>query len=143
MYLSIEDLKKGMRSEVLNVVARSDENIEQAIIDAMAEVESYLSARYNIALEFQKEPNDTTRVPMVVKVVRDIAIYNAYSISAPINMPEAKVKTYDDTIRFLRDVQAEKANIIGLKRNNVKEDGTADSNYISFSSASPKRTHHY
>ena len=48
----------------------------------MAEVESYLSARYNIAEEFAKEFDDETRVPMVVKIVRDVALYNAYSISA-------------------------------------------------------------
>lgn len=142
MYLNVDDLTRGTRGEVLNVVARSDENIEQAIIDAMAEVESYLSARYNIAEEFAKEFDDETRVPMVVKTVRDVALYNAYSISASINMPEIRVKAYDDTIRFLRDVQAEKANIAGLKRLNTNEDGTVDSNFVSYSS-NPKRDHHY
>lgn len=142
MYLSIEDLKKGIRGEVLNVITREEENAMQAIAEAMAEVESYLSARYDIAAELAKTPSDTSRVTMIVKIVRDIALYNCHNISAPVNIPENRVKSYDNAIKFLRDCQSEKASVPGLKRLNTAEDGTVSSNYISYSNSSDKRNHH-
>jgi phage gp36-like protein len=142
MYLSIEDLKKGIRGEVLNVITREENNAFQAINEAMAEVESYLSARYDIASELAKVPEDDTRVTMVVKLVRDIALYNCYNIASPVTMPENRVKSYDNAVKFLRDCQSEKANVPGLKRLNTLPDGTVSSNYISYSGSSPKRNHH-
>lgn len=143
MYLSINDLKKGIRSEVLNVITRDEENIEQAIKEAMTEVESYLSARYEIASELAKTPDDESRITMIVKLVRDIALYNCHNIAAPVSIPENRVKSYENSIKFLRDCQSEKASISGLKRLNTSEDGTVSSNYISYSSSSDKRNHHY
>ena len=142
MYLDIEDLKKGIRGEVLNVITREENNALQAIAEAMAEVESYLCARYDIASELAKAPDNTSRITMVVKLVRDIALYNCHNISAPVNMPEGRVKSYENTVKFLRDCQAEKASIPKLKRLNTAEDGTVSSNYVSYQTSSPKRNHH-
>jgi phage gp36-like protein len=142
MYLDIEDLKKGIRGEILNVITREEENALQAIAEAMAETESYLSARYDIAAELAKTPDDASRVTMIVKLVRDIALYNCHNISAPVNVPENRIKSYDNAVKFLRDCQSEKAGVPGLKRLNTSEDGAVSSNYVSFSSSSEKRNHH-
>ena len=152
MYLSIDDLKKGIRGEVLSVITREKQNAEQAIAEAMAEVEGYLLARYDIASELAKAPpippegGDVSeaddRIIMVVKLVRDIALYNCHNIAAPVNIPENRVKSYENAIKFLRDCQAEKASISGLKRLNTSADGTVSSNYVSYSGSSPKRNHH-
>jgi len=142
MYLSIDDLKKGIRGEILNVITREEQNALQAIAEAQAEVESYLSARYDIASELAKASNDNTRVTMVVKLVRDIALYNCHNISAPVNIPENRVKSYDNAIKFLCKCQEEKANITGLQRLKGSADGTVSSNYVSYSTANPKRNHH-
>jgi phage gp36-like protein len=141
MYLNSDDLKKGIRGEVLTVITRDEQNATQAIAEAQAEVEGYLMARYDIATELAKNPDDE-RVILVVKLVRDVALYNCYNISAPVNMPENRVKTYENTIKFLRDCQAEKASIPGLPRLKTSADGTVSSNYVSYSGSSPKRTHH-
>ena len=141
MYLNIEDLKKSIRGEVLTVVTREENNALQAIADAEAELESYLSARYDIAAELVKTPDDK-RVTMVVKLVRDIALYNCYNIAAPSTIPEIRIHNYDNAIKFLRDCQSEKANITGLKRLNTNNDGSTSSSYIAYSTSSPKRTHH-
>jgi phage gp36-like protein len=143
MYLNIDDLKKGIRGEVLSVITREEENAAQAITEAMAEVESYLSARYDIAAELAKTPESDGRLTMVVKLVRDIALYNCHNISAPVTMPENRVKSYENAVKFLRDCQAEKANIPGLQRLNANDDGTTSSNYVSYTSSSPKRDHHF
>ena len=171
MYLSINDLKKGIRGEVLNVITREEDNAFQAITEAMAEVESYLSARYDIATELAKTPESDPpppfsppfsppsegsgevsplsgglggvgRLTMIVKLVRDIALYNCHNIAAPVNIPENRIKSYDNAIKFLRECQAEKASIPGLKRLNTNDDGTTSSNYIAFSTSSQKRNHH-
>jgi phage gp36-like protein len=132
MYLSIEDITKGMRAETLTVITRNDHEVaNQAMVEAQAEVESYLSARYDIADELQKDAGSADRLPIVVKLVRDIAIYNCHNFSAPVNMPENRIRTYDNTIRFLREVQAEKASISGLPRLKTA-DGATSSSYIRY-----------
>ena len=143
MYLSIDDLKKGIRGEVLSAITREEENVLQAIAEAQAEVEGYLSARYDIATELAKRPDDTSRITMVVKLVRDIALYNCHNISAPVNIPENRVRSYENAVKFLRDCQAEKASIPQLKRLRTGEDGKVSSNYVYYQSSTKKRNHHY
>jgi phage gp36-like protein len=138
-YLSVKDLEKGIRGEVLQVITRDASNAEQAIEEAAAEVESYLSARYNIGAELSKTPPDPEdpedrddRITMVVKIVRDIALYNCYNIANPANIPDNRIKSYENAIKFLRDCQAEKAAITQLARLNANDDGTTSSSYINF-----------
>jgi phage gp36-like protein len=130
MYLSINDLKKGMYGEILNVITRNDDNANQAIIEAQAEVESYLSVRYDIRTELEKDSESPERLTMVVKLVRDIALYNCYRISNPVNMPESRIKAYNDAVAFLKSFQAEKANIPGLQRLDAVAGGGTSSSYV-------------
>jgi phage gp36-like protein len=139
-YIGIEDLKKGIRGEVLQVITREEENALQAIAEAQAEVASYLSARYNIAAEFEKGDADERDI-MVVKLVRDIALYNCFNIANPASIPENRVKSYDNAIKFLRDCQSEKASLASLQRLKVNEDGTTSSSYVAFG-GNPKRNNH-
>lgn len=127
MYLQPEDLEKGARSEHIAVVTRNTDNVQQAIAEAQAEVESYLTARYDIRAEFAKTGD--SRLPMVVKLVRDIALYNCFNIANPVSMPENRVTSYNNAIKFLKDVQAERASIDGLVR---LTGATGGSSYVSF-----------
>jgi phage gp36-like protein len=135
-YLSINDLKKGIRGEALNAIAREEANILQAIAEAQAEVEGYLSARYDIATEFEKNPPEDneqdTRIIIVVKLVRDIAIYNCFNIANPSSIPQPRIECYDRAIKFLRHCQAEKAAIPELKRLDTDSNGTVSSSYIKY-----------
>ena len=70
-YLTIQDLHRGIHREVLSVISRSEDNALHAIAEAQAEVESYLTARYDIRSEWNRSGDD--RCTMVVKLVRDIA----------------------------------------------------------------------
>ena len=114
MYLQPEDLERGVRGEILAVVTRNIDNARQAISEAQAEVESYLTARYDIRAEFAKTGD--SRLPMVVKLVRDIALYNCFNIANPVSMPENRITAYNNAIKFLKEVQAERASIDGLTR---------------------------
>lgn len=127
MYLQPEDLERGARGEHIAVVARNVENMNQAIVEAQAEVESYLTARYDIRAEFAKTGDK--RLPMVVKLVRDIALYNCFCIASPVSMPESRVTAYNNAIRYLKEVQAERASIDGLTR---LTGTTGISSYVSF-----------
>lgn len=127
MYLQPEDLERGVRGEILSVVTRNADNVRQAIAEAQAEVESYLTARYDIRAEFAKTGDD--RLPMVVKLVRDIALYNCFNIANPVSMPENRVTAYNNAVKFLKEVQSERASIDGLTR---LTGTTGTSSYVSF-----------
>ncbi|MBO7625233.1 MAG: DUF1320 family protein [Bacteroidales bacterium] len=136
MYLTTTDLEMGIQEEVLTVITRNRRKAEQAIADAIAEVRSYLCARYDMDLELAKTGGD--RSPMVVKVVRDIALYNCYGISNPVNMPESRRDAYRDAVAYLKSVQAEHATIEGLVRLNA----ATGSNYVSYG-GNPKKNFQY
>lgn len=114
MYISQTDIENGIYPEYLQVLSRNPENIETAIKEAISEVRSYLCTRYDIDTELVK--TGTQRNDLIVKFCREIALYNCYSISNPVNMPEIRVQKYKDTINSLKDIQREKANITGLTR---------------------------
>lgn len=142
MYLNIADLQKGMRSEVLTTITRSQIDVaEQAISEAEQEVAGYLSARYDIASELAKTPESNNRNTMVIKLVRDIALYNIYNFTAPVNIPDNRVKSYENAIALLKSAQAEKAAIIGLARLNTATDGTVTSTYIAFGGNEKRENH--
>lgn len=136
-YLTIQDLHKGIHRETLSVITRNEDNALQAIEEAQAEVESYLTARYDIRSEWNK--TDSNRNTMVVKLVRDIAIYNCFQISNPVNMPDSRRDAYKDAISFLKEVQAERASIDGLTR---LTGTTGTSSYVSFG-GNKKRKNQY
>lgn len=127
MYLTIEDLKKGIYGETLQTITRDQANAEQAIIEAQEVIKTYLAVRYDIAAEFEKTGD--ARNIMIVKMVKDIAIYNCYMISSPVTMPEVRLQCFNNTIKLLKDIQREQATIQGLSRLDA---GTAGSNYVKF-----------
>ena len=137
MYLTKSDLEKRAYPEILAVLARNDSVVETAIQEAVEEVRTYLTARYDMQAEFAK--SGVSRNVMVVKLVRDIAIWNIYTGSNPVNMSETRESNYNSTIKLLQKIQAEKATIEGLQR---KDAATQSSNYIQFKS-NPKRKNHY
>ena len=75
---------------------------------------------------------------LVVKLIRDIALYNCYNISNPVNMPESRVLLYQQTIKYMRDIQSERADIPGL----IRLDAKTGSNYVAFG-GNLKRPNHY
>jgi phage gp36-like protein len=138
MYLTIQDLQKGMYSEILAVLTRAQDNVDQAITDAIAEVDAYLNARYDTTAEWAKTGGG--RNTLTVKIVREVALYNCYNISNPVNMPESRVKRYEDVIKMLRDIQAGRANIPNLTL--LTDAGKGGSTYLRYGS-NPKRNNHY
>jgi phage gp36-like protein len=133
MYIEYYDLTLGVHKETLDVLVRTPENAENAIMEAMSEVESYLSQRYDIAAEFKK--TGSARTEMVVKLVRDIALYNCYSIHNPVAMPEVRRQKYEDAIAFLKLCQLERSS---LPLTRLTGENTPSS-YVQFGSNNKRR----
>jgi phage gp36-like protein len=99
MYLTYDDLINGSYEETLAVLGRHKDNAAKAIEDAMGEVKAYIFKLYDIDKEYQQE--GSSRCSFLVKIVRDIAIYNIYCISSPYQMSETRRLKYEDDIAFL------------------------------------------
>jgi len=128
MYLTIDDIKTGIYAETLNVLTRSETNVNQAITEAMEEVRGYLCARYDMEEEYAK--TGASRNVRVFGIVRDIAIFNCFKMSNPANLHEVRQMIYKDCISSLQRIQAEKESILGLTRLTDKPGG--GSNYIAY-----------
>lgn len=125
MFLTEEDLKTSIYGEILTIIGRDKNIIETACLEAVAEVESYLSARYDTAAIFSTTGD--TRNLSVLKLCKTIAIYNVHSAGNPDKIPDIRVKQYDDTITLLTRIQEEKCNIPGLPKPTDKS-----RNYVRF-----------
>ena len=135
MYFTIEDLKSGIFGEVLVVITRNEENALTAIGDAIHEVSRYITARYDLSQELKK--TGSARCAMVVKLIRDIALYNCYTINNPVGMPETRRKKYEDAISFLKLVQSERA-ALDLPRLYGEQ---SPSNFVAFGSNKKRKNH--
>ncbi len=138
MYLELDDLRKGAYEETLRVLQREEQNAEQAINDAIGEVKPYLSNLYNIELEFAKTGEHRNK--LLVKLIRDIAIYNIYCISSPSSMSETRRLKYEDSIKFLNKVLKQEMIIPNLEK---LTSPTTGGNYgISGGSLTPRNNHY-
>lgn len=126
MYINYNDLKTGINEETLSVITRNQNNAEQAIREAEAEVRTYLCVRYDIDEEYSKTGD--SRDATVFRLVRDIALYRCYAISNPTSMPDIRRQNYEDAIKLLRDIQAERASLTLTRL----DGGSQGSNYVKY-----------
>lgn len=78
---------------------------------AIAEVKSYLSAKYQMDVEYAKDSEDEpdTRSLRIVEVTIDIALHKLHSTINPNKIPELREKNYNYATEFLRMAQEGKA----------------------------------
>ncbi|MDY6381373.1 MAG: phage protein Gp36 family protein [Synergistales bacterium] len=138
MYLTYEDLTNGAHQETLNVLQRYQDNALQAILDAMGEVKNYLFLRYKIDEEFSK--TGSNRNAFLVKIIRDIAIYNIYCIASPSQMSETRRLKYEDWRDFLSRVAQQKAFIADLP---LLDEPASGGNYYVASGTNRRRGNHF
>ncbi len=113
--------------------------VAQALLDeeeltAMEEAKSYLSSRYLIDEDFAKTGDARNRL-LVLKVV-DVALYNIYARLNPKQVPDLRLKRYDDAMTWFSDVNEAKINPDFTK----PEDGTK--NHVQYGS-NKKREHYF
>lgn len=138
MYLDYSDLTKGAYEETLRVLQREEANSEQAIADAIGEIKPYLSSIYDMDKEFSFVGEQRNK--LILKLTRDIAIYNIHCISNPSNMNETRRLKYEDAISMLQKASQQKVIINDLPR--LSEPITGGNYGISGGGRARRRNHY-
>lgn len=138
MYLDYSDLTKGAYEETLRVLQREEANSEQAIADAIGEIKPYLSSIYDMDKEFSFVGEQRNK--LILKLTRDIAIYNIYCISNSSNMNETRRLKYEDAISMLQKASQQKVIINDLPR--LSEPITGGNYGISGGGRARRRNHY-
>ena len=113
LYLSFKDVLGRIKEDNLEVITEGDDSLlDSEELDAISEVQSYLSHDYDVAQIFQpKETPDFTFHPTIKRMVVDIMLYNLHNSRVnPRQMPENIVNKRDDAVKWLRDVANPKTN---------------------------------
>lgn len=111
MYLDPSELNKVLYEELQEAITRGDSEIVSTHInDAMAFVQSKLSQKYNLLSEYGKRGRQ--RHSLIVKYVRDIAVYYCYDLAETV--PMKRIKAYDDAVKWLDDAKRGDIVIAGL-----------------------------
>lgn len=107
MFLTIHDYPRLIKDQNLQQVIQGNEALlEQAGLDAQAEMESYLNQRFDVAVEFAKTGDD--RNPLLVMYLMDMALYHLHTRITPRNIPEVRGIRYENAINWLNKVASGK-----------------------------------
>jgi phage gp36-like protein len=122
MYITTEDFDKAIYPEIRQAISRNSQiYAEHQINIALSMIQSKLSARYDILLEFSKIGID--RNYLLVSIAKDIAIYYLYETQE--SVPDHRVKRYDDAIDFLVKINRGEDELAGLSKAPVITDPNA------------------
>lgn len=113
----------------------ANELLDDSELAAILEAKSHLSSRYLIDTDYAKTGNDRNQL-LVLKTV-DIALYNIHSILNPKQIPDIRIKRYDDAIAWFMQVNRGEINPVGLTK---PTDSTKEP--VQFGS-NPKRDHYF
>lgn len=102
-YISVEELKTHAYDEEIQAIIRDDETIALACIDIAQEfVESKLMKDYDIEDIFSQR--DENRSPLLVKIIKDIAMWELIGLANPsIDYADKKLR-YEDAKGWLTAV---------------------------------------
>jgi len=100
-----QDFYTYIKADVLErVIEQNPMFLQEAILTAKEEMESYLMGRYETALLFQSPPRHFKMLWI------DITLYHLHSRISPRQIPELRGIRYDNTIDFLKQVSEGKLN---------------------------------
>lgn len=137
MYLTTEELKTHAYEEEISAIIRNDETIALASIDMAIEyASSKLMKHYNVDLIFQT--TGTLRNPLLLKIVKDIAIWELIGLANPsIDYADKKFR-YQQSIDWLTAVYKGMPTSLPIKE---QEDENKASSFTYHSN--PPRINHF
>jgi phage gp36-like protein len=92
-YCEIEDVKAIMTEEDLKFYTNSDEEVLSAIEDASAEIDAYLTGRFEVPLK---------KVPAIIKkICADITVWNLVSRKQRTEAPQVILERYKAAVKLL------------------------------------------
>lgn len=113
-YCSVADLEKRLPASVVATLtddlagANLDVDVaEEAIVDASAIIDGYISNRYGLPLE-QPVPG------LIVRLCADIAIYKLATRKFDHEMPDAMTDRYRNSIKLLEAISSGRVNIADI-----------------------------
>lgn len=107
MFLSIEDYKTVCDEFELETIEANDIFREQAEYAAIEQINSYCNARYDMAKEWAKTGGE--RNSMLIQCTVNIALWLMIHRLPQSMGHERRECLYEDSIKWLKDVQASKA----------------------------------
>ena len=108
IFLTDNDFGPQIRSEVLAIVRGTETNQETAERAAITEMQTYLQGKYDVAIIFGATGTD--RNALIVMYCVDILLCHLHSNITPKNIPDLRVKRYNDAIAWLKLVASDKLN---------------------------------
>lgn len=136
MYLPIDELKTHANDEELAAIIRNDETISLAAIDSAIEyARSKLMKHYNVDNIFNTEGE--ARNALLLKIVKDIAIWELIGLGNPSIDYEDKKFRYEQAVDWLTAVYK------GMPANLPKVDEKTTDNTSFKYQSNPPRTNHY
>lgn len=135
MFLTLDDYRSVCDSYEYEQISGNSEARQSAEIAALEQIASYLRSRYDIARAFEAAGDD--RNPMLVQCAVNIALWLMVH-RLPQNMGhERRECLYNDSVKWLRDVQASKASPdLPIYQS---DDGEDTRNPVRFGSMTPNR----
>lgn len=109
MFLLNTDYLAAIKNQVLEHILENDPTIrETAELQAQAEIEGYLAARYDTPAIFSATGTD--RHPMVVRCMVDLSLYHLYARLSPDQVPELRAERYRQCIDWLKQTARQMIN---------------------------------
>lgn len=140
MFITKDDFDSSIYNEILQALTRDDENyktLEDWILVSVEEMAGYLNARYDTSKIFAA--TGSARNASVLARAKHIVLYYVHSKGNPRNIPDIRVKLYDDTIEWLKSVRDGEIVPPGLPILE-KEDG--GSQVLRFGGNTPRNNHY-
>lgn len=111
-FINPEDYDASIHTEILGCLTRNDDTIVEICEDrAIAEMRSYLSARYDVDAIFSAEGTD--RLPLVLMMAIDITVYHLFCIHNPQKISEIRKDRYDRAVEWLKQVAKQQISVDG------------------------------
>ena len=102
-FINLEDYDATIHREILNAITRDSEDIVEVCEDqAISEMKSYLSARYDVEDIFGRRGAE--RHPLILMYAKDISLYHCFCVCNPMKMSEMRKDRYERAIAWLKAV---------------------------------------
>ncbi|MDR3133886.1 MAG: DUF1320 domain-containing protein [Prevotellaceae bacterium] len=128
MFITRSDLNKNLYAEIIDAITRKEPGREEYGIRAAEEkVKSYLAGKYDLDCIFSKAGDE--RNFMIVDTVANIALYIIADVLE--QMPVTIQNAYENSMEYLKDLQAGKAMLVGVPEPTDPDTGEPDT-YIRY-----------
>lgn len=142
-YLSTEDYESKIYPEIIEQITREDETKLAKATDKAVRLARYYLSKFDLLKLFGDEETEPEVVDEELKdIVLDIACWNLIKLANPNINIELFRTSYDDALKFLKEIQSGKADP-GWPYKTDDPETPGDEGSTIQASYNPKRTQHF